>query len=91
MHAEEAEPPDLLRELARQDPLLEPVPDLGQDPLADELPDSVTDRPLLVVEERVEGEEVQRVEPGRLGGRRDVPIVEEARAAVDGDRAAGLS
>ena len=51
-------------ELARQDPLLEPLADLGHDPLADELAHRVADRPLLVVEERVDREEVARVEIG---------------------------
>src|SRR5205085_6565033 len=33
MHAEETEVGELLRELARQDPLLEPLPDFREDPL----------------------------------------------------------
>ena len=53
--------------LARQDALLEPVADLGHDLLADELPHRVADRLLLVVEQRVDREEVERVE---RGGRR---------------------
>ena len=67
MHPEEPELRELLDELAREDPLLEPVADLGQNALADELPHGVADRPLLVVEERVEREEVERVERGRCG------------------------
>ena len=68
VHAEEAERADLLRELARQDPLLEPLADLRQDPLADELPDSVADRLLLVVEKGVDREEVAR-DRGRSASR----------------------
>ena len=48
--------------------LVEPVADLGQDALAHEPADGVADRPLLVVEERVEREEVERVERRRLRG-----------------------
>ena len=43
-------------------------PTSGHDLLADELPHGVADRPLLVVEQRVEREEVERVERGRCGG-----------------------
>ena len=67
MHAEEAEARQLLRELAREDSLLEPVADVGEHALADEPADRVADRPLLVVEERVDREEVARVERRRLG------------------------
>ena len=67
VHPEEPEPRDLLHELPRQDPLLEPVADLRHHALADELPDGVADLPLLVVEQRVEREEVERVECGRCG------------------------
>ena len=55
-------------QLARQDALLEPVADLGQHALADELADGVADRALLVVEQRVEREEVERVEGGSVPG-----------------------
>ena len=68
MHAEEAELPELRHQLARQDPLLEPVADVGQYPLAHEGPHGVADRPFLVVEEGVDREEVERVERGRLLG-----------------------
>ena len=51
MHPEEAELAELADQLARQDPLLEPVADVGQDLLAHEGAHGVADRPLLVVEE----------------------------------------
>jgi hypothetical protein len=69
MHAEEAELADLRHELARQDPLLEPLADVGDDAVAHELPHRVADRALLVVEQRVDREEVARVERRLLGGR----------------------
>ena len=71
MHPEQAELGELLHDLARQDPLLEPVADLGQDALAHELAHGVADRAFLVVEERVERQEVERVEIGSClsGGR----------------------
>ena len=61
MHAEEAELAELRDQLARQDSLLEPVADLRHHLLADELADRVADRLLLVVEEGVEREEVERI------------------------------
>src|SRR6266404_4462731 len=70
MHAEEPELRDLLYELARQDPLLEPLADVGDDARTHELPHGVADRTLLVVEERVEREEVARVERRLLRRRR---------------------
>ena len=79
MHAEEAELRDLLRELAREDALLEPLADLGNDSLADEPAHRVADRLLLVVEERVDCEEVTGVELGLLRRRRHVDIVERGR------------
>src|SRR4029077_18887130 len=75
VHAEEAELGDLLRELAREDALLEPLADVGNDPLPHEPADGVADRLLLVVEERVDGEEVAGVELGRLGGDRHAWMV----------------
>ena len=68
MHAEEAELAELRHQLAREDPLLEPVADVGQHLLADEGAHRVADRPLLVVEEGVDPEEVERVERGLLLG-----------------------
>ena len=68
MHPEEAELAELGDQLARQDSLLEPVADVGQDVLAHEGADGVADRLLLVVEEGVDREEVERVERGRLLG-----------------------
>ena len=64
VHAEEAERRDLLDELARQDALLEPLADVRHDALLDELPHGVADRALLVFEQRVDGEEVTRIERG---------------------------
>ena len=69
MHPEEAQLADLLGELARQDPLLEPLADLRQDPLAHPGPNGVADRLLLVAEERVDRQEVERI-GGRFGKRR---------------------
>src|SRR6266851_4919915 len=66
MHAEEAEPADFVRELARQDPLLEPLADLRQDPLAHPRAHGVPDRLLLVAQECVDRQEVERI-GGRLG------------------------
>src|SRR5260221_14153275 len=65
MHAIEAELAELGEQLARQDPLLEPFTHIRSDLFSDELADGVADRFLLVVEERVEREEVEGV--GRLG------------------------
>ena len=62
VHAEETELCELGDHLAREDALLEPVADLGEDLLADELPHGVADRLLLLVEERVDREEVEGVE-----------------------------
>ena len=67
MHPEEAELRELGEELAREVALLEPVADLVEDVVADELAHGVADRPLLVVEERVDVEEVERVERGPIG------------------------
>ena len=67
VHAEEAELRELRHHLSRQDALLEPVADLGQHLLADELPHRVPDRLLLVVEQRVDREEVEGVERGQGG------------------------
>ena len=70
---------DLLHELARQDALLEPLADVRHDPLAHELAHGVADRLLLVVEQRVDREEVARVELGLLGGGRHACMVEQDR------------
>src|SRR5207302_6970703 len=77
VHAEEAELRHFLRELARQDALLEPFADMRHDTLAHPLPDGVPDRLLLVVEERVDREEVAWVERGLLRGGRHTRIVED--------------
>ena len=68
VHAEEAELAQLRHQLARQDPLLEPVADVRQHVLAHEGAHGVADRPLLVVEQGVDREEVERVERGLLLG-----------------------
>ena len=68
MHAEEAELAELAHQLARQDPLLEPVADVGQHALAHEPAHGVADRPLLLVEKGVDREEVERVERRLLLG-----------------------
>src|SRR5206468_2603584 len=81
VHAKEAERSDLLDELARQDRLLEPFADIRHDPLAHPTPNRVADRLLLVVEQRVDREEVARIEVGRLRGRRHGRIVEEGYPA----------
>ncbi len=78
VHAEEAELRELLDQLAREDPLLEPVADVREHALADELAHGVADRLLLVVEERVEREEVARVDRGGLGGDGHGAIVSSA-------------
>jgi hypothetical protein len=67
-------------QLARQDALLEPVADVGKDALADEPAHRVADRALLVVEERVEREEVEWVELSRcLSCRRHGGILRRSR------------
>ena len=77
VHAEEAELRHLLRELARQDALLEPFADLGDDSLAHPLPHRVADRFLLVVEQRVDGEKVAGIERGLLRRGSHTRIVED--------------
>ncbi len=67
VHAVEAELGELGEELAREDPLLEPVAHVREDVLAHELPDGVSDRLLLVVEELVDREVVEGIEGGELG------------------------
>ena len=80
MHAHQAEARKLGVDLPRQQALLEPLADLGQDALADELADRVADRALLLGEESVDGEEVAGVELGRCGRlRRDAKEPSSAR------------
>ena len=67
MHPVEAELRELAHQLAGQDPLLEPVADIGKHALAHELSNGVADRLLLFAQQRLEGEEVERIERGRLG------------------------
>src|SRR5215218_10716146 len=64
--------------------VLEPVPDLRQDALAYEAPDGVADGALLVVQQRVEREEVERVERLRLRGDGHALIVLVASSTIDG-------
>jgi hypothetical protein len=66
VHPEEAELAELGDQLAREDALLEPVADVGQHLLPHEGPHGVADRLLLVVQERVDREEVERLERGLL-------------------------
>jgi hypothetical protein len=68
VHPEEPELAELRDQLAREDPLLEPVADVRQDLLADEGANGVADRALFVVEQPVDREEVERVKRGRLLG-----------------------
>ncbi len=67
MHAVQAELRQLAHQLAREHALLEPVADLGQDPLAHELAHGVAYGALLLVEQAVEREVVEGVEGGELG------------------------
>ena len=76
-----------MKDLAREDALLEPVADLVEDVVADELPDRVADRLLLVVEERVDREVVERVEGGALGRRRHAhDILRKTPSGLTGSR-----
>ncbi len=75
MHSEQAQLRELLEDLAREDPLLEPVADLVEHVVAHELPDGVANRTLLVVEEGVDPEVVERVEGGTLGRGRHAPDI----------------
>ena len=68
VHAVQAELAQLREQLARQDALLEPLADLRQHLLAHERAHGVADGPLLVVEQRVDREEVAWVERGLLLG-----------------------
>ena len=70
MHPEETELREFPEDLAREDALLEPVADVVEDVVAYELAHGVADRALLVVEEGVDREVVERVEGGTLGGGR---------------------
>ena len=62
VHAEQPELRQLCIDLTREDALLEPLADLRQHALPDELAHGVADRALLVGEQRVDGEEVARVD-----------------------------
>src|SRR5207247_138962 len=61
VHPEQAELAELREDLGGELGLLEPSLDAGQHPFGDELADGVTDHALLVREELVETEEVERV------------------------------
>jgi hypothetical protein len=71
VHPEHSQPAQLARELERDARLLEPVPDVRHDALADERAHRVADVALLVGEELVDPEEVGRANVGRRrrGGR----------------------
>jgi hypothetical protein len=62
VHAEQPELRQLGVDLPREDALLEPLADLAQDALADELPHRVANGALLVRQQRVDREEITRVE-----------------------------
>ena len=62
MHPEQAEVAELLGELAREDPFLEPARDLGQHAVADPAADGVAQHQVLVAEQVVQPEDVLRVE-----------------------------
>ncbi len=89
MHPQQAQPRQLAEQLAREDSLLEPVAHLGEDALAHELAHGVADRPLFVVEQAVDVEQVVRVEraTGRGRGRHPVLLVrrrDRSRGPLDG-------
>ena len=85
VHSEQAELRELLEDLPREDTLLEPVADFVEDVVADELPHGVADRPLLVVEKRVDREEVERVESRALcRGRHALDILRNAVERLTG-------
>src|SRR5262249_10368465 len=69
-HSEEAELRELADQLLREGAALEPVGDVRQDLLAHELAHGVAERALLVVEEPVESEEVERIDCRNLRRRR---------------------
>ena len=80
VHAEEPELRELGHQLARKDPSLEPIPHLGQHSLADELPNRVANRPLLVLEKGVDREQVEGIERGKAGrGGRHRHILRDGR------------
>ena len=74
MHSQQAELREVGEDLAGEDPLLEPVPDLVEHVLAHELPHGVPDGALFVVEQGVEPQVVERVERGQVGGSRHVRV-----------------
>ena len=92
VHPEQAQLRQLAEQLAREDPLLEPVAHVGEDTLADEPPDGVADRPLLVVEQAVDVEKVVRVERATGLGRGRHPVLlvrrrDRSRGPLDGGSA----
>jgi lactoylglutathione lyase len=79
VHSEEPELRELGHELAGEVALLEPVADLVEDVVSHELAHRVPNRPLLVVEERVERQVIERVERARfLRHGHDLSIVRSA-------------
>ncbi len=75
VHPEQAEPRELRDQLGGKLALLEPLADVRLDLLRDELAHRVADRALLVGEEGVDREEVERIDLGPLRGRRHSRIV----------------
>jgi tryptophan 2,3-dioxygenase len=78
VHAQQTQLSQLRDDLFRKVAALEPLVDVGKDPLADELPDRVSNQAFLVRVERFDVEDVHRVHgltlpsgpnrPGKLGG-----------------------
>jgi hypothetical protein len=67
MHPEQAEITELLGHRAREGVVFEPFPDVRQHAVAHERAHRVADEPLVVGEQRVDAQKVERV--GRCGGR----------------------
>ena len=68
VHAEQPEGRHLLGHLDREGARLEPLGDVGEHPVVDEPAHGVAQQALLVVQQAVEGQEVERIAlPGRSG------------------------
>ena len=65
VHPEQAELRQLRDDLAGQDPLLEPVAHVRQDPFAHELAHRVANRAFLVVEQCIQSQKIVWIEHGR--------------------------
>jgi len=68
VHPEEAELGQALGHLTGELAALEPLPHAGQDLASNERPNGIADVPLLVGEQAVDRQEVERID---LGGRHD--------------------